>query len=69
VVKKQLAAAGWRTAIVWECATRGRLARESLGCVIDRLAAWIRDQDEPSTLEIAGTDLLMSSPPAGNNST
>ncbi len=69
VVKKQLAAAGWRTAIVWECATRGRLARESLDGLIDRLATWIRDQDEPSTLEIAGSDFLMSSPPAGNSRT
>jgi len=69
VVKKQLAAAGWRTAIVWECATRGRLARESLACLIDRLATWIRDQDEPPTLEIAGSDFIVSSPPAGNNNT
>lgn len=66
VVKRQLAAAGWRTAIVWECATRGRLARERLTCLIDRLATWIRDQDGPPTLEIAGADLLMLSSPAGD---
>jgi DNA mismatch endonuclease (patch repair protein) len=69
LVKNQLAASGWRTATVWECATRGRLARESLAGLIDRLAIWIRDQDEPPTLEIAGSDLFMSSPSAGNNST
>lgn len=58
VVKNQLAAAGWRTAIVWECATRGKLARENLACLIDGLATWIRDHDEPPTLEIAGSDLI-----------
>jgi DNA mismatch endonuclease (patch repair protein) len=67
-VNLQLAAAGWRTATVWECATRGRLARERLSSLIDRLAAWIRDQDEPPALEIAGSDLLVLSP-AGDNST
>lgn len=64
LVKQQLAAAGWRTATVWECATRGRLAREHLSCLIDKLATWIRDQDEQPTLEIAGSDLLVLSSPA-----
>lgn len=68
LVKLQLAAAGWRTATVWECATRGKLARERLPFLINRLATWIRDQDELPTLEIAGSDLFMLLP-AGNNST
>lgn len=39
-----LAGAGWRTAIVWECALKGRrkLGRDPL---IDMLAAWLSSDD------------------------
>lgn len=36
-----LSEAGWRTAIVWECALRGNEIRE----LTDKLAAWIRSRE------------------------
>lgn len=66
-VKQQLAQAGWRTATVWECATRGKTAIEKLPDLLDRLANWIRNQAESTTFEIAASDLLTVSKPAGEN--
>lgn len=51
-VKHLLAADGWRVAVVWECATRGAHASEGLPCLLDRLAAWIRDPAGSTTLEL-----------------
>ena len=51
LVKQQLAAAGWRTATVWECATRGKTATENLPNLLDDLACWIRDKPEAMTYE------------------
>ena len=67
-VKQQLADTGWRTATVWECATRGKFAIENLSTLLDRLAIWIRNKAESPTLEIAASDLLALSLPAGDNS-
>ena len=50
-VKKQLAAAGWRTATVWECATRGKAAAGNLPCLLNDLANWIREHPEAMTYE------------------
>ena len=52
-VKRLLAADGWRIVTVWECATRGKNAREKLPSVLDSLARWIRDPNNPPTLELA----------------
>lgn len=46
-----LLAAGWRVAIVWECALRGRGAR-ALTEAADRLTEWIRGQERK--LELRG---------------
>lgn len=67
-MKQQLIEAGWRTATVWECATRGKFATENLPYLLDRLAAWIRNQAESGTLEIAASDLLTLFKSAGDNS-
>ena len=66
-VKQRLTDVGWRTATVWECATRGKLAIENLPYLLDRLAVWIRNPAESRTLEIASSDLLTLSPPASDN--
>jgi DNA mismatch endonuclease (patch repair protein) len=49
----RLVEAGWRVAIVWECAIRGRgaLDREALG---DRLGIWLRGG--ASRLDVSGTN-------------
>lgn len=60
-VKQQLAEMGWRTAIVWECATRGKLATGNLPHLLDKLESWIRDQAESLVLEIAADDVLTPS--------
>ena len=57
LVQQELAAAGWRIAVVWECATRGKAATDSLPDLLDKLVTWIRDQAESAALEIAGVDL------------
>lgn len=44
---------GWRRAVVWECALKGR-TRLPPGQVIDRLAGWIRKGED--CLEIRGLD-------------
>ena len=54
-VKHLLAADGWRIVTVWECATRGKNAREQLPSVLDGLARWIRDPHGPPTLELVAT--------------
>lgn len=66
LVRQHLAAAGWRIAIVWECATRGKFAKERFASLIDRLEAWIRDHDASPTLEITGSGLIEFSSPTGH---
>jgi len=43
-------AAGWRCAIVWECALKGR-GRLDAGRVIDSLAAWLSSDAEQLCIE------------------
>lgn len=57
LVKQQLSADGWRIAVIWECATRGKVATGNLPDLLDRLATWIRDQAKSAALEISGADL------------
>lgn len=49
---------GWRVAIVWECALRGK-TRLDFDEVVGTLVAWLRS-GETSRLEIAGTDAASS---------
>lgn len=51
---ESLALAGWRVAIVWECAIRGRNHRDRLPQLMSALADWIRSCD--SYIEISGGD-------------
>ena len=53
LVARQLEAAGWRIATVWECALKGR-TRLPLEAVIVRLAEWLRSNDR--LLLIRGSD-------------
>jgi DNA mismatch endonuclease, patch repair protein len=39
-----LAAQGWRVAVIWECALRG--ASQDPQAVVERLAAWLRDDTQ-----------------------
>ena len=57
VVGQELTAAGWRIALVWECATRGKAAANGLPTLLDRLARWIRDPEAPPALEISAIEL------------
>lgn len=52
-VKHQLTLAGWRTATVWECATRGKRATEQFPGLMDTLCSWIRDQAGSKTIELS----------------
>ncbi len=56
-VKQLLLAEGWRVAVVWECATRGKYAGERLPWVLDSLARWIRKPGKSSTVEISAKNL------------
>jgi DNA mismatch endonuclease (patch repair protein) len=47
IAREKLLAAGWRVAIVWECALKGR-HRLSIDALISELAAWIADTRSPS---------------------
>ncbi len=46
-----LAASGWRTATIWECAVRGKHALVRLPHVLDELADWIRDHPDSMCFE------------------
>ena len=69
LVKQQLAATGWRTATVWECATRGKSIVEYFPYLIEKLTDWIRNKPESPTLEIAASDLQASFRPSDDTST
>lgn len=51
-VKQQLAALGWRTVTIWECATRGKTAMENLPTLLNDLDNWIRYRAESMTFEL-----------------
>ncbi len=52
IVLDKLRAAGWRVAIVWECALKGR-QKIALNLITDQLSSWLSDSRTPF-LEIAG---------------
>ena len=51
-VKKKLISQGWRTAIIWECATRGKGAWASLPCLVAGLDNWIRYQPDSTAFDL-----------------
>lgn len=53
-------ASGWRVAIVWECALKGRARLEQLQ-VIDGLAGWLRGHDSALTISHEGVTALATS--------
>lgn len=57
---QKLLAADWRIATVWECATRGSNARNTLPRLIEILNLWIRGSEQPPTLEISATNLMVT---------
>jgi DNA mismatch endonuclease, patch repair protein len=55
VTRQQLLDAGWRVAIVWECALRGK-HRMTADTLISSLTAWLTDITNESA-EFAGNDI------------
>jgi DNA mismatch endonuclease, patch repair protein len=55
LVKRELVRLGWRTATIWECATRGKTAVNNLPSLLDMLAVWIRDLEKSPSLELAAS--------------
>jgi DNA mismatch endonuclease, patch repair protein len=54
-VKQELVKQGWRTATVWECATRGKAALAGFDGLITALDNWIRYQAKSTTFEFGRT--------------
>lgn len=67
LIKAQLAESGWRAAIVWECATRGKAAKANLPALIDKLASWIRNQAKSGYLELGAPSSPMTELLTDNN--
>lgn len=59
IVQDKLRAAGWRVAIVWECALKGR-HKTALSLITDQLSSWLSDSWTPF-LEIAGAESISTS--------
>jgi DNA mismatch endonuclease, patch repair protein len=51
-VLRELHALSWRTAVIWECATRGSRALEALPHLLDQLEHWVRHQPDTMALEL-----------------
>ena len=47
---------GWRVAMIWECAMRGRSTMATFDLAIDDLARWIRRQPEVLAFEVGLVD-------------
>jgi DNA mismatch endonuclease, patch repair protein len=60
-VKQALVNLGWRSATVWECATRGKTAQENLPNLLNALDSWIRYQAKSMTFELCS---MPADPPA-----
>ncbi len=56
IVQDKLHAAGWRVAIVWECALKGR-HKTVLSLITDQLVSWLSDSRTPF-LEITGAESI-----------
>lgn len=50
---EMLRLSGWRTLVVWECATRGR-SRLSLEELIDCIVDWLKDGDGSAQIDAGG---------------
>lgn len=66
-VKRELGSLGWRTAIVWECATRGKAALETFPSLINDLDNWIRYQAESTTFEFGNSPSIQPAALAGRD--
>lgn len=55
IANENLSAEGWRIAIVWECALKGRY-RLSIDCLVDQLSAWVADP-RIQMIEFKGTEI------------
>lgn len=53
--EKRLTDLGWRAAVVWECALKGR-ERLPLESVMDRCASWLTGQDDFLEVRGSGTE-------------
>lgn len=58
---QQLLAAGWRVATAWACATRGISVLNNLPTLVEYLTFWIRNPEQPPTVEITTSNLLAAS--------
>lgn len=56
-VSRELLDLGWRILIIWECTTRGRIARDHLDEVMDKIAIWIREPSDKHCCIASGTGL------------
>lgn len=56
-VKQELVSSGWRTATIWECATRDKTALQNFPVLLNNLDNWIRYQAKSTTFEFDGTRL------------
>lgn len=63
-VAQDLARLGWRTATVWECATRGKTALANFPALINDLDNWIRYQAESTTFELGDSPSIQLAAPA-----
>jgi DNA mismatch endonuclease, patch repair protein len=52
VSQMAIVSAGWRVALVWECALRGQLAESKLPRLMQNLERWIRGESKPKVLEL-----------------
>ena len=50
-VRQELVKQGWRTATIWECATRGKTALENLPALINDIEDWVRDRSGAISFE------------------
>jgi DNA mismatch endonuclease, patch repair protein len=55
VSQMAIVSAGWRVAIVWECALRGSFAESQLPHLIRNLERWIRAEPKSKVLELPST--------------
>lgn len=55
VSEMSLISAGWRIAVIWECALRGPQATPLIPKVIEKLDFWIRSKPDSMRLEIPTT--------------
>ncbi|MGS0741840.1 very short patch repair endonuclease [Glaciimonas sp. GG7] len=55
ISRENLSAKGWRIAIVWECALKGRY-KLSINLLVDQLSVWLADP-RMHTIEFKGTEI------------